>query len=159
MDLNITPPARAGRDWKMTFAGDPARTDRPARGFGSLEATGNWNGQRLNLDLRLNPSAVGEVIALVRGRHAGIHGLVSSRLRFSGPLDNLRIAGNIMLQDIHRWDQMPPHGNEWPLAVSGRLNLLAQTLEMESHSSSGQTLPIAVRFRASDYLARPRWGV
>jgi len=159
VDLNIAPPARAGRDWKMTFAGDPARTDRPARGFGSLEATGNWNGERLNLDLRLNPSAVGEVIALVRGRHAGIHGLVSSRLRFSGPLDNLRIAGNIMLQDIHRWDQMPPHGNEWPLAVSGRLNLLAQTLEMESHSSSGQALPIAVRFRASDYLARPRWGV
>ena len=24
-----------------------------------------------------------------------------------------------MVQDIHRWDQMPPHGNEWPLARLG----------------------------------------
>ena len=159
VDLNVTPPSRAGRDWKVSFSGEPARTDRPARGFGSLEAAGSWNGRQLDLDLRLDRNAVGEVIALVRGRHAGIHGVVSSRLRFSGPLDSLRIAGNIMLEDIHRWDQMPPHGNEWPLAVSGRLNLPAQVLEVEAHSSSGQTPPIAVRFRASEYLSQPRWGV
>ena len=159
VDLDVTPPSRAGREWKVRFAGEPARTDRPARGFGSLEADGKWNGRLLDLDLRLDRNAVGEVIALVRGQHAGIHGLVSSRLRFTGPLDNLRIAGNIMLQDIHRWDQMPPRGNEWPFGVSGRLNLLAQTLEVESHSASRQAPPISVRFRATDYLSQPHWGV
>ena len=54
---------------------------------------------------------------------------------------------------------MPTHGNEWPLNVAGRLNLLAQTIEIESHSASGQTPPIGVRFRASDYLSQPHWGV
>jgi AsmA family len=158
-DLDVTPPAGRSGQWKVSFTGEPARTDRPARGFGSLEAKGRWNGERLDLDLRVDQNAVGEIIALVRGQHVGIHGLVSSRLHLAGPLDNLRITGNLMLQDIHRWDQMPTHGNEWPLNVAGRLNLLAQTIEIESHSASGQTPPIGVRFRASDYLSQPHWGV
>jgi hypothetical protein len=158
-DLDVTPPAGKSGEWKVRFAGEPARTDRPARGFGSLEAKGRWNGHALDLDLRVDQNAVGEIIALVRGQHAGIHGLVSSRLHFAGPLDNLRINGSLTLQDIHRWDQMPAHGNEWPFDIAGRLDLLKQTLELESHSASRQTPPIAVRFRASDYLSQPHWGV
>ena len=46
-----------------------------------------------------------------------------------------------------------------PFDIAGRLNLLKQTLELESHSTSGQSPPIAVRFRVSDYLSQPHWGV
>jgi AsmA family len=158
-DLDVTPPSSESGEWKVRFAGEPARTDRPARGFGSLEAKGRWNGQRLDMDLRVDENAVGEIIALVRGHHAGIHGLVSSRMHFAGPLDNLRINGNILLQDIHRWDQTPPRGNGWPFDIAGRLDLLKQTLEVETHSTSGETPPVAARFRASDYLSQPHWGV
>jgi hypothetical protein len=158
-DVDVTPPAPGGSVWKLRFSGEPARTDRPARGFGSLEAKGRWNGENLDLDLRVDENEVSEVIALVRGEHVGIHGLVSSRLHIGGPLDDLRINGNMVVQDIHRWDQMPPHGNQWPLNVSGRLNLLNQSIEIVSASASRETPPIAVRFRLSNYLSQPHWGV
>jgi len=157
-DLDVTPPSGKSGEWKVRFAGEPARTDRPARGFGSLEAKGRWNGRDLDLDLHVDQNAVSEMIALVRGQHVGIHGLVSSKLHLAGPLDNLRINGNLTVQDIHRWDQMPPHGNEWPFDVAGRLNVVKQTLELESHSVSGHAPPIGIRFRASDYLSQPHWG-
>jgi len=158
-DVDVTPPAPGSHNWKLRFAGEPARTDRPAHGFGSLEAKGRWSGERLELDLRVEENEVGDLIAGVRGQRPGIHGLVSSRLHVAGPLENLRIYGNVLLQDIHRWDQMPPHGNEWPFNLSGRLNLPAQKIEVETSSASRETPPISVRFRASDYLAQPHWGV
>ena len=158
-DLDVTPPARGGLAWRLSFTGAPARTDRPARGFGSLEATGRWSGDRIDLDVALKKSAVGEIIALIRGRHAGIHGLVSSRLRLAGPLGDIQISGGLSIEDIHRWDLMPPRGNDWPLAVQGRLNAPAQTIEIEARSASRETPPLALRFRASNLLAAPRWGV
>ena len=41
----------------------------------------------------------------------------------------------------------------------GRLNVPAQIIEMESSTAGGETLPLAVRFRCSDYLSQPHWGV
>ena len=158
-DLDVTPPSPGSHDWKVRFAGEPARTDARAHGFGSLEAAGRWNGRELTLDVRVDQNEMGDLIAGVRGQHLGIHGLVSSRLHIAGPLDQLRVNGSLLVADLHRWDQMPPHGNEWPLQLSGRLNLLAQTIEMEAHSASRETPPISVRFRVSDYLAQPHWGV
>ena len=158
-DVDVTPPAPGGREWKLRFAGAPARYDRPARGFGSVEARGRWNGEKLDLSLRVDQNEVSEIIALVRGRHAGIHGLISSRLHVAGPLQDLKINGSLLVQDIHRWDQMPPHGNEWPLNIAGRLNLLNQSIEIESASTSRTAPPISVRFRATDYLSQPHWGV
>ena len=45
------------------------------------------------------------------------------------------------------------------MRLAGRLNVPAQTIEMESSTAGGETLPLAVRFRCSDYLSQPRWGV
>lgn len=158
-DVDVTPPAPGGREWKLRFAGAPARYDRPSRGFGSVEAKGRWNGDKLDLDLRVDQNEVSEMIALVRGQHAGIHGLISSKLHVAGPLQDLKINGSLLVQDIHRWDQMPPHGNEWPLDIAGRLNLLNQSIEVETASTSRTAPPISMRFRASDYLSVPHWGV
>jgi len=43
--------------------------------------------------------------------------------------------------------------------LAGRLNVPAQTIEMESSTAGGETLPLALRFRCADYLSQPRWGV
>ena len=45
------------------------------------------------------------------------------------------------------------------MRLAGRLNVPAQTIEMESSTAGGETLPLAVRFRCSDYLSQPHWGV
>ena len=161
-DLDIAPPARGAADWSVEFSGEPARTDKPAHGFGRVLARGGWTpagAGRLDLDVRLEKSAAGEVIALVHGDDAGINGTVSARIRLTGPLDNIRINGRVDVDDIHRWDLMPPYGQRWPFRLGGRLNLPAQTLEVDSSPAGGEALPLAVRLRCSNYLSQPRWGV
>lgn len=161
-DLDIAPPSRGAAAWNVEFTGEPARTDKPAHGFGQFIARGRWTqtgAGRLDLDVRLEKSALSEIVALLHGFDAGIHGTVSARMRLAGPLDDIRISGNLEVEDVHRWDRMPPYGQSWPLRLAGRLNVPAQIVEMESSTAGGETLPLAVRFRCSDYLSQPHWGV
>jgi hypothetical protein len=160
-DLDIAPPSR-GATWNVTFTGEPARTDKPAHGFGEFSAHGRWTQTgtgRLDLDVQLEKSAISEIVALLHGFDAGVHGTVAARMHLAGPLDDIRISGNLDIEGVHRWDRMPPYGQSWPLRLAGRLNVPAQIVEMESSTAGGETLPLAVRFRCSDYLSQPRWGV
>ncbi len=164
-DLDIYPPGRGERDWSVRFSGGPARSDRPARAFGYLAARGRWipgeasRPDRLDLDVRLERSAIGDITALVRGADAGVHGAVSSRMRLAGPLDDVRITGRVMVEDVHRWDLLPAHGRNWPLEVRGRLDLLAHRLELESTSSEREALPLSLRMEVTDFLSEPRVSV
>jgi hypothetical protein len=161
-DLDIAPPSHGAAAWNAEFTGEPARTDKPAHGFGEFIARGRWTQTgvgRLDLDVRLEKGAIGEIVALVHGFDAGIHGTVAARMHLAGPLDDIRISGDMDVQGVHRWDRMPPYGQNWPLRLAGRLNVPAQTIEMESSTAGGETLPLAVRFRCSDYLSQPHWGV
>ena len=38
-DLDVSPPSALSGEWRVRFSGQPARTDRPARGFGSSYST------------------------------------------------------------------------------------------------------------------------
>jgi hypothetical protein len=161
-DLDIAPPSRGASAWNVDFTGEPARTDRPAHGFGEFIARGRWTQTgpgRLDLDVRLEKAAISEIVSLLHGYDAGIHGTVASRMHLTGPLDDIRISGNMDIEGVHRWDRMPPYGQSWPLRLAGRLNVPTQTVEMESTTAGGETLPLAVRFRCSDYLSQPHWGV
>jgi hypothetical protein len=158
-DLDISP---ASNQWRIVCEAQPARTDRPAQGLGTFTAKGKWIPAavgRLDLDVRLERTGLGELTALLRGFDGGVHGTVSSRVRLTGPLRDIRIAGRVNIEDVHRWDLLPPKGEGWPLDVRGRLDLVAQHLELESNSAGNVQLPLYVRFRVSDYLSRPRWGV
>jgi hypothetical protein len=164
-DLDVAPPSRWSMRWRLQFSGAPARTDRRAGGFGRFAAEGYWNqgreGQpdRLDLDLELAKGNVSEIIALIHGQHAGIHGAISSRMHLAGPWDQIQIAGQVSIEDVHRWDLLPPKGLSWPFNLQGRLDLTRQRLEMVSSSSQMAVLPLSVRFRLSDYLFQPHWGV
>ncbi|HWB96468.1 MAG TPA: hypothetical protein VG672_07190, partial [Bryobacteraceae bacterium] len=164
-DLDVAPPSRWSHGWSLQFSGAPARTDRPAGGFGRVTAEGQWNQGRdgqpdqLDLELELARGNIGEIIALVHGQHAGIHGALSSKMRLKGPWNNIQISGRVSMEDIHRWDLLPSNGGELPLNLQGRLDLNRQRLELVSSSSGREALPLSVRFRLSDYLFQPHWGV
>ncbi len=163
-DLDISPPSRAGGEWRARFTGEPARTDRPARGFGSIVSEGRWRpgasqGGNVELDCRLEKSAMNEIINLVRGGDLGIHGMVSARAHLAGPLSDLHINGSLNVEDVHRWDLLPQRGTGWPFEFEGHLSALSQRLEIVSHSAVKEAPPLSVRFRAADYLSRPHWGV
>ncbi len=159
-DLDISPPASAAGGWQVEFSGEPARTDRPARGFGSFTAAGMWHpGGKLNLNVRLERSAISEMISLIYGRDIGVHGVVTARAHLAGPLAELHINGAMNIEDVHRWDLLPQHGTGWPFEFEGRLNLPAEQLEIDSHSTAMEAPPLAVHFRVADYLSHPHWGL
>jgi uncharacterized protein involved in outer membrane biogenesis len=160
-DLDISPPGPGGAGWSISCSGKPARTDRPAQGLGSFTLKGRWfvAPDRVDLDLRLDRSGLGEITALLEGQAGSVHGTVSSRLHLGGPIDNIGIQGRLLIEDVHRWDLMPAQGQGWPLDLHGRLNLVGQEVDLESNSAGNAPLPLAIRFRAANYLSRPRWAI
>ncbi len=159
-DLDISPPNSVKGAWKVQFSGEPARTDRPARGFGSFSAYGVWHpAGTLDLNVQLQRSAVSEMTSLIYGRDIGVHGDVTARARLVGPPADLHINGALNVEDVHRWDLLPQHGTDWPFEFEGRLNLPAEQLQLDSHSAAKEAPPLAIRFRVADYLSHPHWGV
>ena len=157
-DLDISPPGSLGGGWKVSCEAQAARADRPALGLGGFALSGKWYvaPERVDLDLQLDRAALADLTALLRGQAGGIHGTISSRLHLAGPIDGIGILGRLKIEDVHRWDLLPPGGAGWPLDIRGRFNLVAQQLELQSTSS---VVPVTVYFRASDYLTRPHWAV
>ena len=160
-DLDISPPPVSGGGWRVSCSAKPARTDRPAQGLGSFTVNGRWYvaPERVDLNLELNRSGLGEITALVRGQAGGVHGELSARLHMAGPIDNIGVSGRLHVEDVHRWDLLPGQGNDWPLDIGGRLDLMGQQLELQSHSTSDVPLPLSLSLRASNYLSQPHWNL
>lgn len=160
-DLDITPPGSLGNGWKVAVSAEAARTDRQTLGLGSFTLKGRWfvNPERVDMDLAVDRNDLGQLTVLIRGQAGAVHGTVSSRLHLGGPINNIGIEGRLAVEDVHRWDLLPAKGEDWPLDVRGRLDLLGQELELESNSSTDVALPLSVHFRASDYLSQPHWAV
>ncbi|MGE5489627.1 MAG: AsmA family protein [bacterium] len=156
--IEITPPSTRGGEWSFRFDGAPARTDRVAPAYGSLRARGRWRpgatgGGVVDVSLDLQRSSLGEAIRLLHGHDIGVHGQVSARARLTGPVSNIGITGRLEISDVHRWDLMPPYTGFWPFDFTGRLDLSAQTLDIDT--SPGQQIGFAVR--ASEFLAKAQW--
>jgi len=160
-DLDISPSGAGGRDWRIVCSAKPARTDRPQQGLGSFTLKGRWYGalERADLDLQVDRTGLGEVTALLSGQEGGVHGTLSSRLHLAGPLNNIGITGRLGIEDVHRWDLLPTSGSGWPLDIRGRVDLIAQQIELHSSTAGNAPLPLAVHFRATDYLTQPHWAV
>ncbi len=159
-DVDLWPPARSNGPWTLSMRGQPARTDRPARGFGWFTARGEWRpgDGAITVDVKLEKSELGDMITLFEGHESGLHGHIQGDAHLAGPMTRVGIAGRVMLDDVHGWNQTPPGGNPLPLAVGGAIDALGQTIEIRA-TTGGQQPPIDLRYRVSDYLARPRWAV
>jgi len=160
-DLDISPPGSLGAGWRVSCSAKPARTDRPAQGLGSFTIRGRWfvAPERVDLDLVLERSGLGEITALLWGQPGSVHGSISSRLHLGGRIDNIGIQGRLAIEDVHRWDLLPEGGRGWPFDIRGRLDLVSQQIELQSSSPGNAPLPLWIRFRAADYLSQPRWAV
>ena len=161
-DLDISPPGSIGRAWDFDCSAEPARTDRAAQALGSFRLKGRWfvDPARVDMDLQLERTGLGELTALMRGQTGSVHGTLSSRLHLGGPIQNIGLQGRLHIEDVHRWDLLPTaRGQDWPLDIRGRLDLVSQQMELQTTSASNTELPLTVRFRASDYLSQPHWAV
>ena len=157
-NLTITPPTQPDYSWQFRFEGKPARADRPARGSGLVRANGSWKPGMLKADLQLKRSELGDLIAVIRGEDAGLHGLISGNARFSGPLDNVAIAGKLRVEEVHGWDQDIPKGEQWPLSLQGRWSASKQQIELNARVTAQGSNLLSVHYLVDQYLTVPRWG-
>ena len=96
-DLDISPPGSPGSGWRVSGSAKLARTDRSAQGLGSFTVKGRWYvaPERVDLDVELDRTGLGEITALMRGQTGSVHGTISARVHLGGPIDNIGILGRL----------------------------------------------------------------
>jgi hypothetical protein len=164
-DLSIYP-AQSGK-LSLQFSGYPARTDRAGHGFAYLRAALNWytntagsGGNRLDGDVYLDPSNLGELTTLVEGHDVGVHGTVSTHARIEGPLNSLAIRGELKATDVHRWDLLPENSNDWRILYGGSADLIASELRLRNFPPPPKTVsPVVLEMIVRDFLTSPKWSV
>ncbi len=161
-DIDLWPPGSAKEPWTLRLHAEPARTDRPARGFGNFTARGQWlpaNGST-TLDVRLEQSELGDMLTLFNGYGSGINGHISGEAHLAGPLDRIGLAGRMTVSNLHGWSQSPPEGEEWRFSIGGTINAPGQVIDLNANTKISRTQsPLQLRYRVADYLRRPRWGI
>ncbi|HYL35651.1 MAG TPA: AsmA family protein [Bryobacteraceae bacterium] len=160
-DVDIYPNERG--DLVIRFSGAPARTDRGSSSFGQISARGllraGPNGaDQLTMGLHLERTAISELVRLFNARELGVHGFTTAEATLAGPLDKIEVTGSLNINDIHRWDLMPPHGEGWTLHYRGALDLRSHKLDLETIAPEGQTPPVSIKLAAADYLSAPKWS-
>jgi hypothetical protein len=146
----------------IRFSGLPARSDRGAQTFGEISARGllhfGADGEdQLNMGLHLDRTSISEIVHLFNARDMGVHGFTTAEASVTGPLAKLALTGSLNINDIHRWDLMPPHGEGWTVQYRGLLDLRAHQLELETFAPAGQVEPVSIQLRLADYLASAQW--
>lgn len=167
-DVDLWPPSSAQGPWTLRVHAEPARTDRPARGFGSFMADGEWHPRdsSMVLDVKLEKSELGDMLTLFNGQESGVLGEIAGNAHLAGPLTRMGLAGEVKVSGLHGWNQTPPadslwpfsNGNEWPFSIGGIIDAPGQVIDINARLA-GDKPPIGLRYRVVDYLRRPRWGV
>lgn len=161
-DLDVSPAAE-GSAIRIRFSGSLARTDRRLSGIGLLSGRGSLllggqTGNRADLNLHLERSAISETFLLLQGRSVGLGGFVTSTAHLEGPLSAIQVTGRIQLAGIPR-GFLPLAADRWALDYTGELNLAEQQLRLESRPGGPGALPLWLRFRLIDYLRAPQWAL
>ena len=157
-DVDLSPSATPNGPLNIRVTGQPARTDKPSRGFGSFVANGQWNSSdhSLELNVQLEKSELSDVLSLFEGGKPTLLGKIWGDAHLAGPMSHIGITGRLNVSDLHGWNQLPPGGNEWPFTIGGIINAPGQRIELQA-SGAGKPSPIGARLSVADYLGRPRW--
>ena len=144
---------------KIEVSGQPARTDRRSRGFGSFVAKGQWNSadHSLEMDVRLEKSELSDMLSLFEGGESSLMGNISGDAHLGRSHVENRHHRTHGGQSIHGWNQLPPGGDAWPFTIGGTVNAPGQVIELQA-SGLSRPSPIGGSFHVQDYLGRPRWA-
>lgn len=136
---------------ELRFSGVPSRTDQGAQNFGHFyvrgTATPSAAAQQFDFQVELEPSALDAVARLFDNGGATLKGLVSLNAQVSGSPANLDVKGTLQLENA----------GEWRVGYKGKLDLAAQTLELDSISPPGLNTKLHASTR--DLLTTPQWEV
>ena len=136
---------------ELRFSGVPSRTDQGAQNFGHFyvrgTATPSAAGQQFNFQVELEPSALDAVARLFDNGTAALKGLISLDAQVTGAPASLDVKGTLLLENA----------GQWRVGYKGKLDLAAQTLELDSISPPGLNTKLHASTR--DLLTTPQWEV
>jgi AsmA family len=166
-DTDIAVYRESSAKLRIRFAGSPSRTDRGGHGFGSFRGDVNWylnppepNSTQLEADVTLERSNLSELVTLILGYDVGIHGEIGSHMTISGPAALLNVAGDVYLEDVHRWDLMPSSGEAWHVRYRGILDLVGQKMQFTtSPLDPTKPSPVVLQVKVNEFLTTPSWSV
>jgi hypothetical protein len=154
-DLDVSPTSWGAID--LRFSGAPSRTDHTKQDFGRLYVRGSTSASsEFDFQVELQRSSLEETLRLMDPQGFGVHGVLAMNAHLAGPPNNIQIAGDLRIGDVHRWDLLPESNQTWRLPFNGVLDLRNERLELRSTPDSPS--PLTVEFRAYDYLSTPRWS-
>jgi hypothetical protein len=161
VDMDLEPESE--RKLNIRFTGSPARTDRTSQTFGLVAVRGSWTAAgsepgQLNLNVEVERSRINEAVRLINGQQTGITGVFAMQTTLAGPLDSIDIKGQLLAAELPRWTAMLPVQRP-QLNLRGKLNLRAQTLELETPLRDNPSVPVGLRFTAAGYLENPVWAL
>ncbi len=148
-DLEVSPGANGAVG--LRFSGVPSRTDQGAQNFGHFyvrgTATPTRSGQQFNFAVELEPSALDAVARLFDNGDAPLKGQVSLDAQVSGSPASLDVKGTLQLENA----------GQWRVGYKGKLDLAAQTLELDSVSPAGLNTKLHAATR--NLLTTPQWEI
>ena len=153
-DLDVSPYGKGSVE--LRFSGAPSRADRSAQDFGHFFVRGNWTGERLDMKVELERSALDEVARLLDQSGFGLHGVIAFDAQLSGSPSHLDVAGQLQVDGMHLRDLLPRRGGGWRVGYQGTLDLRGERLQLASMADAPNP-PLALQFHAWDFLTRPRW--
>jgi len=113
---------------RFRLVGYPVRADLSLPTPGAVEVAGDWTPGRdlqgpLNAVVRAREALVYDWAPLVSGHSTGLYGVVDAELRVSGSVRSLNFEGRGRLNELHRWDQIPPSDPmPWTITFRGQLD-------------------------------------
>jgi len=150
-DVDVSP--GGGGSMELRFSGVPSRTDRSAQNFGHFFLRGTSEpspqGQKMDLNVELEPSALDAVAHLFAPGGYAAPGVVALEAQITGVASRLAVTGEL---------QLDQRGGRTRLPYRGTLDLARQTLDLESAAQS-PNIPLAIHLHAADLLSAPQWEV
>ena len=164
VDADVTLSPDSDDAFSLRFTGAPARSDKPAQGFGQMKGRGRFwlkpsREPEVDVTVDLERGFLEEILRLVTGRNYGLHAVVTARTRVAGPLSRMQLTGKIELGEIPRWAILPGRSNAITLTYKGDIDYRGQTLTIATEPASVEARPVSLRFRMENFLGVPRWGV
>ncbi len=164
VDADVTLSPDSDGAFSLRFTGAPARSDKPAQGFGRMKGRGRfWLRETIepevDVTVDLERSFLEEILKLTTGRDFGLHAVLTARTRIAGPLSKMQLTGRMEFGEIPRWAILPGKSNALTLNYKGEIDYRAQNLSIATEPASPESRPVSLRFRTENFLGEPRWGI
>ncbi|OFW16099.1 MAG: hypothetical protein A3H27_03955 [Acidobacteria bacterium RIFCSPLOWO2_02_FULL_59_13] len=167
LDLELLPPPAADQSWKLRWRGTPTRTDSSRRAvseftgqveFGPFAAEiQKETGWPVRMDLAAENALLGDLLRVVAGDDFGVHGMLDLQFHLAGTTSLLRVLGTATVEDLHRWDLLPPSTSLALRAeVAGLLDVEAESLQLTSVSLPFSKGTVAAQGRIENLFHHPR---